>query len=158
MPEGLSVLANQLNQFATGFAEHLTAVTGKTVSCQHFPAEDAFITIYQKPLPSGSGVYWFSLLNGKVFYIGKADSFTSRIWKHTFAAKCLEDGKFGFPNCDFSTYSQLSADEQKSIRRGEFKIDYLRVEPPKLASSFEGYLHTMCELNGGLPPCNRQIG
>jgi len=155
--------ANQLSQEANKFTKHLNSIEGtRPVVCEHRVAPDAFINIYKNDLPDGSGVYWFYLPNGNVFYIGetKTDNFAKRIWTHAKTTpKILGADALGFPDCEFCAPSRLSEDEREDIRRGQFRIDYLIVSPRELAPVFEVYLQGVYFLReSALPACNRQFG
>jgi hypothetical protein len=152
--------AAELGPDATDYAKYLSGVDDRhVVRCQHIAARDVFINVYQNVLPQGSGVYWFSLPDGDVFYIGKADSFT-RIWDHTFAASYIEDNVRGFPTCVFCKHQGLSNQQREDIRRGHFHIDYLTVNPGALAPVFEIHLQAVYFLREGgrLPACNAKFG
>jgi hypothetical protein len=162
--------AVQLGRDAADFAKYLNAISGATcaIKCEHIPAADVFVNVYQNDLPNGSGVYWFSLPNGEVFYIGKGDAKKKRkpfvrIWAHTYAAKKNEENVWTFPDCVFCTeesyLTALSDNEREDILRGQFRIDYLTVGPGDLADVFEVHLQGVYRLRWRkLPRCNAQYG
>ena len=151
--------ANEIAQHGIDYARYLNTVTDRQrVGCTHKDASKVFIEIYRERTPGGSGVYSFYLPGDDVFYIGRAVEF-SRIWDHSYAAAHLEDRTLGFPKCRFCEDKRLPESAREKIRRGQFCIDYLVVDPSELAPVFEVHLQAACFLRDGrLPICNAVFG
>jgi hypothetical protein len=153
------MLAATLHEQATGFTAHLRSIGSSTaVQCEYHAAEDIFIRVYDRIVPSDAGVYWFHLPDSDIFYIGSASNFRERVWNHINAPRFIKEGLRGLPNCRFGNDDRLPEADRERIRRGEFRLDYLVVQPATLAPVYEAYLQGVCILaDGHLPACNSKV-
>jgi hypothetical protein len=156
--------AAHLIDAAKKFADWLGQTLPTPLGCEHEESNDLFINVDREPIALGSGVYLFHFPQGDVFYIGKTktktENFSQRIWAHIgSAASTLETGERGFPRPRGEIASRLEPDDLQKFRRGQFRVDYLKITPPELAALFEVYLQSFCfRIEGKLPKCNAQFG
>jgi hypothetical protein len=149
--------AQELLGHAERFAALLKEVNDQVV-VKFTSATDLFVNIYRDNLPEGSGAYLFHA-DGDVFYIGKANEFTRRIWAHTKAAKRTPEGLMAFLNAPLAETPGLPAPLKNSILAGHFSIDYIRINPGELADGLEVFLQTIYfAAMRRRPFANRQFG
>ncbi len=119
--------------------------------------EDAgqFSEIFRDPVPPQSGVYWFFVPDGPVFYIGKAEgNIWKRIFQHTGTPSwhgdeaadhrnTIGDG-WGFPAFNKLANSRASETTKSAILNGGFHVGWAATDPWQVAVLLEVYLQALC--------------
>jgi len=117
-------------------------------------------------LPNGryGGVYIYTGLDNKVWYIGKADrkndtGLSGRTFSHIKPETKDSENMFDQHQWINSKRSRITKAIKQSLRTGDFLVWTWPVKPGYYASFFEVYLQTYCKtISEKLPPLNKQIG